>query len=933
MGKEAPGHAYDISRLNVYFALASIGLLIATLWMIGADYSREWKRYQRQFAQMERQTTEAALQQARQDVDQPTLQQLEQQVAEAQTTLAANQQTIDELEARRKDTSDRRILADIEEREIKSVYDSRKFYFEENLQHHPEKAKGESAEFEELGSRFFEAREKRVSLDFELTEIDRELREIRARRTEIEGERSSLTERVDLIGRKLETLEPSFANFFRNLPVVDFIDPSIEVKQVLVRNVTEDLNFTQVPRIDRCMTCHLGIDNPDYEEAAQPFRTHPRLDLFVNRESSHPMDDFGCTSCHSGKGRALDFSRATHTPRDEEQKAEWESKYGWKEDHYWDNPMYPADFSESGCLKCHSETVHIPEADDFNRGRDLYEKAGCWSCHNTKGFEERRKVGPNLDHLVSKTTPEWTARWVKDPRSFKPHSTFMPRFWDLGNNSDEEFGARNRTEVASIVAYVFDKAEALSYAPAPVGSPERGQELVESIGCLGCHIIEEEEAAEASWYRRHGPSLAGVGSKVNRDFLFAWLKNPKEYWSETFMPNLRLTDREAADTTAYLMTLTNEEFESLPVPEADAAELDEITVEFLRTGLPEQMAREELGSMSQEDKLLYSGEWLVRRYGCFACHDIKGFENAQRIGTDLSDWGSKMVTRLDFGFVDIEHTRQAYLEQKLRAPRSYDEGKIRSPQEKFRMPYFGFSEEQITDITRNVLGQVRDEMPLEATKNLDAGEAIAERARRFIHENNCRGCHLLDGLGGGIYETIENEGMRPPNLNTQGDRTKAEWLFHFLKEPSTVRFWLNARMPTFGFSDEQANTLVEGFMAMEGAQPFETKEKEYEPALLAEGDRLLVLLQCERCHIASAVGTMEASQLAPSFRTARERLREDWIVRWMADPQAIAPGTQMPQFWPMDEEGEFITPLPDILEGDPMMQMEAVASYIMRYTR
>ena len=52
------------------------------------------------------------------------------------------------------------------------------------------------------------------------------------------------------------------------------------------------------------------------------------------------------------------------------------------------------------------------------------------------------------------------------------------------------------------------------------------------------------------------------------------------------MPNLRLTDDEAADISAYLMTLTNTEFESLPIPEADAAELDEITVEFLRTGLP-----------------------------------------------------------------------------------------------------------------------------------------------------------------------------------------------------------------------------------------------------------------------------------------------------------------------------------------------------------
>ena len=53
----------------------------------------------------------------------------------------------------------------------------------------------------------------------------------------------------------------------------------------------------------------------------------------------------------------------------------------------------------------------------------------------------------------------------------------------------------------------------------------------------------------------------------------------------------------------------------------------------------------------------------------------------------------------------------------------------------------------------------------------------------------------------------------------------------------------------------------------------------------------------------------------------------------MADPQTIAPGTQMPQFWPIDEEGNILTPLPDILDGDPMKQMEAVAAYIMRYQR
>jgi mono/diheme cytochrome c family protein len=124
-------------------------------------------------------------------------------------------------------------------------------------------------------------------------------------------------------------------------------------------------------------------------------------------------------------------------------------------------------------------------------------------------------------------------------------------------------------------------------------------------------------------------------------------------------------------------------------------------------------------------------------------------------------------------------------------------------------------------------------------------------------------------------------------------------------------------------------------MAMEGTDPFETAaEHQADPTTVRTGDQLLVRLQCERCHIASAAGTMEASQLAPSFRLSGERLREEWIVDWLKDPQRITPGTQMPQFWPLDQEsGNRITPLPDVLGGDPEAQMRAVAAYVMRYTR
>jgi cbb3-type cytochrome oxidase cytochrome c subunit len=935
VSKVAPGHAHNISKLNVIFAVSSVFLLFSTLWMIWFDYSREWKGFQRQFVQMERDLTARQIQEAQQGINQADLQSVQAELQQAQTALAAEQAALEALETEIADLDTRRTLADIREREIKAVYDSDKFYYEETRERGTPLGRAVSDdEFQALETSFFTARDVRVALDFELTEKRAELREQRSSVTDLAGRMEELTQAVTLARNKLDSLAPSFPNTFRNLPVVDFIDPSIEVRQVLVRNVTEELNFAQVPRIDRCQTCHLAIDNPDYADAPQPFTTHPNLDIFVSRESSHPVDDFGCTSCHLGRGRKLSFSGATHTPESVEEEHAWMEQYGWKEDHYWDNPMYQANLTEAGCIKCHRDQVFIPGAEQLNQSRMTYELAGCWGCHNTAGYEDKRNRGPSLKRIAHKTDRDFVARWVRDPKAFR-QSTWMPTFWNLDNNPDSELRARNDTEVAAIVEYVFEHStDDADYAAPPRGNAARGEALVNEIGCLGCHLTDESGYDQASIYRRRGPALVGTGTKLDAGFVYEWVRNPRHYWEETYMPDLRLTDQEAADITAWLMGLESNGFASMAVPQADAGELDELTREFLRTSLPDAMAAERLAGMSEREKLLFSGEWLIRRHGCFGCHEIGGFEDAQKIGVDLSTWGSKMVTRLDFGYIDIPHTRQAWLEQKLTAPRSYDRGKVKAPAEKLRMPQFGFSDGDRQHVVRNLLGQVRDEFPQEGTKTLSAAEAVAEQARHLIHNYNCRGCHLIDGVGGGIYETIEDTGMRPPNLNTQGRRTQADWLYHFLADPAEVRFWMNVRMPSFNLTNEEANTLISGFLAMDGAQPFdEEQERVYDRAELRVGAQLLDQLQCERCHIAAAAGTMEASQLAPSFRLSGERLTHDWIVDWMLDPQSITPGTQMPQFWPTDQQGNRLTPLPDVLDGDPMAQMRAVASYLMNYDR
>ena len=49
-----------------------------------------------------------------------------------------------------------------------------------------------------------------------------------------------------------------------------------------------------------------------------------------------------------------------------------------------------------------------------------------------------------------------------------------------------------------------------------------------------------------------------------------------------------------------------------------------------------------------DPKLKDEGKKWVRHYGCAGCHEISGFEDEGRIGTELTFEGSKPIERLDF---------------------------------------------------------------------------------------------------------------------------------------------------------------------------------------------------------------------------------------------------------------------------------------------
>ena len=52
------------------------------------------------------------------------------------------------------------------------------------------------------------------------------------------------------------------------------------------------MNFAKVPIVDRCVSCHMGIEDADFADDIQPYTAHPNLDLIGSSSSPHPFNEF-----------------------------------------------------------------------------------------------------------------------------------------------------------------------------------------------------------------------------------------------------------------------------------------------------------------------------------------------------------------------------------------------------------------------------------------------------------------------------------------------------------------------------------------------------------------------------------------------------------------------------------------------------------------
>ena len=929
--KKGVGHAYNVDFLNVVFAASSLFLFLSVVWMIWDDYDRDWKNTQRRFEQLEVQVTQAQLQQAGRAVDRSKLQQLEAQEQAAQKNVSANQKKVDELQAKQAEVENRLYRATQDYQAAKANYDQDRYDFEASRVADPSSAAKKGPAVEEQLRLLNELNLAKEKAEADKADIQKQLGQYTGQVAAIGKQIDDMTTEQTRLRKQLDVIAPSAVkDYFRNAPLLDFMAPTIKIQQIILPNVVDDVNFIRVPKIDRCQTCHLAIDKKGYEKYPQPYTTHPDLATYLGGSSPHPIDKIGCTVCHEGMGQSVSFRDAAHMPTGDKQKEEWEKKYKWEEPHVWDYPMLPTKMTEASCAKCHKQEIYVPKANTLNLAYATFERAGCYACHKTRGFENVKKPGPILTKIDSKLSPEWVKTWIRNPRAVKP-TTWMPRFFYNSNNSSPEDAVRNEVEINAIAAYLFANAEKHEFAVKDPrgGDAKSGEQIVKSIGCQGCHVVGEGARAEVGPRRTFGQPLENIGNKTTYEWIYNWVRDPKHYSPTTYMPNLRLTDQQVADVATYLSGLKASSGDA-PKATPDQQAVDQVVLEYYKAVMPFEDAKTEIAKLDPRQKQIALGQRAITRYGCFSCHEIKGFEKAQSIGTDLSEEGSKLVTRLDFAFItNIPHTSKlAWFRTKLHDPRIFDNGRVLLPDEKLRMPNFDFNDEEVNRLVTAIMSFQRETQPPAAMPTRSARGDFLIGGRTIVRRRNCVGCHIIEGDGGDFLKLVADPSLGPPMLTPEGARVQPDWLYAFLRGPITIRPWLNVRMPTFGLDDPNLNGVIRYFGSVSNTiGPFQTHEVIRASNVEASSKTLFELLKCQQCHVLGAIPKDQpTANLAPDLRMAPERLQPDWILQWLRKPSDILPGTRMPAFW-ADYPKSFYPQL----NGDGEAQVRAIRDYLLTF--
>jgi mono/diheme cytochrome c family protein len=270
--------------------------------------------------------------------------------------------------------------------------------------------------------------------------------------------------------------------------------------KAIARDFRIELKQVSIPRlkvVDRCVSCHNGIDDPRMTTVPAPHAVHPGEIL-----EYHPVDRFGCTICHQGQGAATSLHDAMGV------------------DVAWDYPLLDRNLTQASCLACHDvEKLPQQQVALVLEGKKLYQEKSCGACHRLNG--RGGTLGPALDNEGAKTKHQLILTNLAPP-----HTTWNwheAHFRDPGRivpGSQMKNPGLSQQQILALT--VFMLAQRLRDVPESYLAPDKLEEKVRRLHpqpengeqiyhqyCFACH----DEGSYGRWdktFNRFIPAIRGT---------------------------------------------------------------------------------------------------------------------------------------------------------------------------------------------------------------------------------------------------------------------------------------------------------------------------------------------------------------------------------------------------------------------------------------
>lgn len=197
--------------------------------------------------------------------------------------------------------------------------------------------------------------------------------------------------------------------------------------------------------------------------------------------------------------------------------------------------------SERHCVRCHQEIL-------AGRFREKPEHAR-WE----KNVVAHRDT-PTLHAIGARYRPGFVVRYLLAPKDLRPALVpTMPRL------------AMTRDEARDIAAYLFQDGKEAAPMSLEGADPAAGRRLLESKECGACHVMTGVPALPGASARAPGeverrsavalaPDLRFAREKYRPAELVRWIRDPGAVKVDTYMPTVAMTEDEARNIAAYLLT-------------------------------------------------------------------------------------------------------------------------------------------------------------------------------------------------------------------------------------------------------------------------------------------------------------------------------------------------------------------------------------------